>query len=512
MAFFKSKSQDAPADAPAPAPGKPAGKPAKDTFARSPKKAEAFFRHAETTAEARNYDYAVELYVNGLRHQPDNMIRHEQLRDVAMRRKVSGGKPAGMMGVKALGPSTIDKMLTAEKKWSMDPLNRGLMLEMMEHAVDAEEQDDTGEHTLGEVAYWVGALCLESNASASDGKKPDPKTFLKLRELFRRIESYDKAVEACKHAIRLTPNDRNLLQELKDLEAEQYSHQSSTAAESEGGFRANIQGAEEQALQQAANSSQQSGDAFEKLVSARRTELEEDPQDLDKLAKLVDALLKKEANETEREAVKLLEQAYAQSGQYKFKVRAGDIKIRNSNRGLRALRLALKENPDNAELKAKHENAARKLLAFELKEFAERVEKYPTDLGLKFDLGKRQFLAGQVDDSITSFQQAKAEPRRKAQAHHFLGKAYLKKQWIDEAIETLAEGRDKHPRDDDALGKEIRYDLMTAYLAQAEKSRSADQAQEARKLASELLQIDINYRDIRQRVDQIRALVDELSG
>ncbi|MEM7680392.1 MAG: hypothetical protein AAF288_00395 [Planctomycetota bacterium] len=504
MAFFsKNKSQNT-ADEPS---GGSSGK-SKSTFQRSDKKAQAFFRHAETTAEARNYDYAVELYISGLRHQPDNMDRHEQLRDVAMRRKVSGGKPAGMMGVKAVGDAVADKMLTAEKKLALDPLNRSAMLEMMKAAVEAEAQDPDTHY--GEVAYWVGALCLESNIQGGDGKKPDFKTFLELRELFRQVESFDKAVEACKHAIRLKPNDRNLLQDLKDLEAEQYSHKSSTAAEGEGGFRANIQGSEEQALQQAALSSNQSGDAFEKLVSTRRAELEEDPEDLDKLTKLVEALLKKEASDTEREAVGLLERAYEQSGQYKFKVRAGDIKMRNSNRGLRKLRADLKASPDNAELKAKYENAVRKLLAFELREFAERVEKYPTDLGLKFDLGKRQFLAGQTDDAITSFQQAKAEPRRKTQALHFLGKAYLRKQWIDEAIETLSEGRDKHPRDDDALGKELRYDLMLAYLDQARKTRSTEQAQEARKLASEILQTDITYRDIRQRVDEVRALLDEL--
>ncbi|MEM6853880.1 MAG: hypothetical protein AAF593_05675, partial [Planctomycetota bacterium] len=66
------------------------------SFPRDPRKARKFFDHAETVAEAKNYDYAIEMYINGLRHDPDNMTRHEELLDVAKRRKVGGGKKAGL--------------------------------------------------------------------------------------------------------------------------------------------------------------------------------------------------------------------------------------------------------------------------------------------------------------------------------------------------------------------------------------------------------------------------------
>jgi len=65
-------------------------------FKRDPRKARRFFEHGETTANARNYDYSINMYISGLRHDPDNMTQHEALYDVAKRRKVGGGKPAGM--------------------------------------------------------------------------------------------------------------------------------------------------------------------------------------------------------------------------------------------------------------------------------------------------------------------------------------------------------------------------------------------------------------------------------
>ena len=59
-------------------------------FKRDQRKASRFFEHASATADSRNYDYAIELYVSGLKFDPDNLDKHEALYEVAKRRKVGG--------------------------------------------------------------------------------------------------------------------------------------------------------------------------------------------------------------------------------------------------------------------------------------------------------------------------------------------------------------------------------------------------------------------------------------
>ena len=44
---------------------------ADETF--SPKKAEAFFKHARTVHDSENYEYAMQLWLNGIRRDPGNM-------------------------------------------------------------------------------------------------------------------------------------------------------------------------------------------------------------------------------------------------------------------------------------------------------------------------------------------------------------------------------------------------------------------------------------------------------
>ena len=415
--------------------GKKSGGDAKE-FKRDLRKARRFFEHAETTADARNYDYSIECYVNGLRHDPDNIEKHEALLEVSKRRKVSGGKPAGFAEkMKSGGSSAIDKMLHQEKLWAMDMLNCKYMADMMKWAVEANEDDESGELHLDEVAYWVGEQLLEYNTQ----QKQDPKLYRMACDLFQEIGAYDKAVIACKHMLRIAQTDA-LRMELKNLEAASYSMESSQSDD----FRSNIKDADKQRELELEDASVRTESAIDELIAKRRSEYEEDPQDDDRKMKLIDTLLRKESMETESEAIGMLEQSWEESGQYRLKLRVGDIKIKQMNRKLREIRKALKANPKDAALLAKYKEVRKKQLVFELKEFDERVKNYPTDLAMKYELGRRQHQAGMFDEAIGTFQQAKQEPKHRAMSHYYLGDCYLRRDWLDEAIDTLKGGLEAH--------------------------------------------------------------------
>lgn len=496
-----------------------------DSFKRDPRKARRFFEHAQVVSEARNYDYAIECYINGLRHDPDNMSKHEALRDVSLKRKVGGGKPAGLGAkFKSIGSSAVDKMLQAEKLWAMDPLNVKHMRDMMRYAVEAEELDQasddeegpdsdgdgTNGSNMAEVAYWVGAMVLESNASA---KRPDKSLYLKTRDLFARISAFDKAVEACRRALALDPTNSDLQGDLKNLEAERTMQEggySDKKSAEEGGFRQFVRDEDKQRQLDQEGRIRKSGTAAEEIIASRRAEWEEDPQDMARLVKLVDALLKRETPESEKEAVELLNQAAEQTGQYRFKTRVGDIRMKQFNRLLRQLRTKREESPGDEQVTQKYEEAKKKQLEFELREFADRVQNYPTDMGMRYELGKRLLLSRQVDEAIGAFQQAKADAKHRASAHLYLGHCYVQKQWFEEAIDTLRQGVEGHALSDDRTAMELRYLLMDSLFQSGVKEGSVELAKEAREIGSQILQTDINFRDIKTRMDEIRKLVEDL--
>jgi tetratricopeptide (TPR) repeat protein len=479
-----------------------------DDFKRDPRKARRFFEHAETTADAHNYDYSIACYISGLRHDPDNMSRHEALYEVAKRRKVSGGKPAGFGEKhKGTGSTAVDKMLHAEKIWAMNILNAKLMHQVMKFSTDAA-REETDLH-IGEVVYWIGGLLVDNIVQS--GKIDKHKSILgDARDCFAAIGAFDKAVEACRYLVRLNPDDASLLNELKDLEAERTMQEggySSGEKTEEGGFRDFVRDAAEQdALEQDASLSKTES-VIEQTIARRRVDYEEDPQDNDKLLRLVEALIARESNESENEAMQLLQQAWDQAGQYRYKVRLGDIQMKQFNRQARQLRQQYQDTPGDEQIKHDFETLRKEQLVFELKEYEERVQNYPTDMKIRFEYGKRLHKSGNIDEAISAFQQAKQDPKHRPLSHQYLGTCYLAKGWLDEAIDTLKHGKDAHKLVDDRLALDLRYLLMDAQEKAAAKNSDLDMAREAQKLASEILQANIKYRDITQRADRLRELV-----
>ena len=61
-------------------------------------KGKAFFDRADQVADTGNWDFAIEMYIEGLKREPGNLDRgHKPLRETAMKRKAQGGKGPGMM-------------------------------------------------------------------------------------------------------------------------------------------------------------------------------------------------------------------------------------------------------------------------------------------------------------------------------------------------------------------------------------------------------------------------------
>ena len=58
------------------------------------KKANTFFARGHTLGGTGQYEYAIEMYIQGLTIDPEAVSAHQALREISMRRKASGGKPS----------------------------------------------------------------------------------------------------------------------------------------------------------------------------------------------------------------------------------------------------------------------------------------------------------------------------------------------------------------------------------------------------------------------------------
>jgi tetratricopeptide (TPR) repeat protein len=479
---------------------------------RSLQKARRFFEHAQAVADARNYEYAIECYINGLRHEPDNLSAHEGLRDVALRRKVGGGKPAGLSEMFTASRDPVEKMLHAEKLWAKEPLSLARMIEAMSRMVDVYEKVPDLDN-IGDVAHWIGELILDKN---EHDRPPGKKELVAIRDLYSRLGSFSKAVQACQAALNMEPGDAKLAKDLDDLMAEETMEKggyTTTKAENVDFKKSVLDQNKQQALEQE-DSIAKTEQAKDEVIARTKEAFEKNREDVDLRLKVVRALLDKNTNAHDDEAVKLLTEALEKTGQYRHKVGITDIQMRQMARQMKEL----KTKADGGDEAAAHEfkELARKKLKFELAEFADRVKNYPTERRWRFELGTRLYMARKFDEAIAMFQQSRGDPKYRGASNAYLGRCYVHVDMLDEAVETLGDALTNHANAEDKIGMELQYLKMDAHVRTAKRDRekqpdaARNHLKEAQRMASKLLQININYQDVKARLEEVRSLGKEI--
>lgn len=253
-------------------------------------------------------------------------------------------------------------------------------------------------------------------------------------------------------------------------------------------------------------------EAIEQILERSRVAFEANPDDIVLREKLIKALLGKRDEASENEAVKLLEEAHEKTQDYKFKMQVSEIQLRKIDRIIKKLKAAVIKDQKNAELTDKYKLAIRQKVKMEIALYTECTKQYPTDRKWRYDLGRVLFSVRQYDKAVEQLQQSVSDAKYRVQSLLLLGQSYNAQNWFDEAIDTLEKSRDAHKSSDDKIALEIRYHLMIAFEKSAIDGKNIDRAKEAQKVASEILQTDINFKDIRQHMERIRALAKELSA
>ena len=133
----------------------------------------------------------------------------------------------------------------------------------------------------------------------------------------------------------------------------------------------------------------------------------------------------------------------------------------------------------------------------ELEHFKLCTQNYPTDLRAKFEYALRLVRNEQYDEAIPLFQEVQKDPRRKIASMNQIGYCFYKKGWLTDAIDVYIRTLDSYELKDDAIGKNIQYNLALAYEEQGDKQKALD-------VYRKIAQSDFTYKDVSQRVEKLR--------
>ena len=452
--------------------------------------AERWFDQAAKLVTQRNYDYAIKSFVEGLGLDPLAIERGwVPLRGCAIARMHAGGKKPGAlesMKYSTTGKDPVKAMLNAAWLLGHSPMNVAYAEGILKNANKARCE---------EVVFWVGPIYRELIGSE---KKTDGKKFTLLKDVYEElgdrcqfreevgdaIKAYELGLEAITSYRNVDTKNRDLDGVVKDLSTKLTILKGNyDSAES---FRGSVKDGEGQARLQDEERLVHGGDRLTAAIERARKEMEANPEVDVKVIAYVDLLCKNEDDENEKAAIRLLTEKYRATDNYRFKLRGDDIAMKQLSRQLRRAR----KSGDAQQVR----EIATRQLRFEEKVYRERVERYPTDLRYKYELGRRLFRFRKVDDAIPLFQHARNDPKVRNSCAVYLGRCFLEKKLPQQAIDILRAAVEEYEISDDEVAKELNYWLGRSLEA-------AGLTDDARKIYGKLMQIDYNYRDIRERLE-----------
>ena len=153
----------------------------------SHEKAIAFFERAEEVASTDNFDYAIDMYLEGMRLAPDDVdLGHAKLRELALLRQVKGGKkPSVVEKLKGLkGKTGVEKLVNTELLFAKDPDNLSYAGGVLKVALHADFEN---------TVKWVADLMFEANSAS---EKPSINIYLQLKNAYSEISLFDRAMAA----------------------------------------------------------------------------------------------------------------------------------------------------------------------------------------------------------------------------------------------------------------------------------------------------------------------------
>ena len=457
-------------------------------------KAQAFFERARSVAQSNNFDYAIDMYLEGLQRAPDAVRQgHMLLRELALLRQGKGGKKPTMVEKmkRARGKSPLEQMINAEYLFAKDPDNLGYARDILKAAIAGEHKGTAG---------WIADLVFHANNAA---EKPSFHTYMLLKDSYKTIGLFDRAIAACQYASQLKPQDGLLADELKNLTAELTVAKGKY--DQEGDFRKSIKDRESQEKLQAQQSIVKPEDYRISAIQQARKVFAGDPNLAANIFNLAQALSESQNEKEDNEAVELLENAYKTKSDFSFEQRAGMIRIRQLARKLRQVMAALEAQPDNVQAQAAVAELSSRLNNTELEHYRLCVENYPTDVRLQYECGIRLVRNKQYDEAIPLLQEARKDPRHRIAAMDKIGLCFFLKGWFADAIDIFTNAMELHQTTDDGMAKELRYNLAQSYEQQGQTDKALE-------IYRRIAQLDFTYKDVSKRVDNLRKKTTDPSS
>lgn len=454
-----------------------------------PDNARALWLKALSAAELRNYGYCISLIQAILKDAPGFLDGRKVLRKAAInntkgKKSVFGGL-AGSKGAGLLKKDPLAAMEAAEKSLESDPYN-----------VSANNllRDAAKAAGYPEIASFAIETLVEANPK-------DTKLMHELGEHYTAIGDADRAVQIYSRIVEINPADQVAIKRSKDAAAN--ATMKSGGWETASSYKDLIRNKDETKSLEEKSRTFKDVNMINNQLGELYPQYEQQPENVD-LVRRIAQLHDQRQQQTEKvedlaEAVQWF--AYLndllKSGDPNIQRKLSDLQFRQLDQSIKALEdwfaAGGDQHEDAEQYRTQLEDLKRQKAEGQISEAKRRVERNPTDLVLRYELGEKLMQAGQFTEAIPELQRARQNPATRLKAMNLLGQCFTEKGMFDMAV-TALKGAAAEMLAMDATKKDVLYKLGLLHQRMENKD-------EYMSCMKEIYETDYGYKDVAQRVE-----------
>jgi tetratricopeptide (TPR) repeat protein len=434
--------------------------------------------------ELRNFGYAISLLQAVLKDVPEFLDGRKLLRKAEV--LATKGKKSFLSGLSTAslkGASLVKKDAKAA-------------LELAEKTLEADPYGAQGNNLLKEAALAAGmpeiaAFALETLAEANP---KDTKVLHELGTLYYETGEGEKAAGVYRRIIELNPSDLVAVKREKDSAAN--ASMKSGGWETAKDYRDLIKNKTEAESLEQQNRVVMSDEMIEQQLVELGQRYQAEPQNVD-IARRIAMLYEQKAD-----LEKALEWYHYTAGLTNhtdpaITRKASDLEMKIFEQKIVEFEQWLQEHGDTEQAPGVREQLAdmkKQKAEMLIGEAKKRVERNPTDLVYRYELGEQLLAGGQATDAIPELQKARQNPNVRLKSMNLLGQCYVEKNMLDLAVKTFTEAASELAVMDN-VKKDVVYKLGLVYEKMGRKKEALD-------CMKQIYEVDYGYLDVAKRVEK----------
>ena len=379
-------------------------------------------------------------------------------------------------------------------------------MELAEKNLEADPHNAQANHLLKDAAKAAGfpevaAFALETLVEANP---KDTKLMHELGEHYSAIGEADKAVNIYTRITEVNPSDLIALKKSKDASAR--ATMKSGGWETAKDYRDLIKDKEQAESLEQKNRVVRNIDMVDQQIAETTAEWEQNKEGVDvsrRLAKLWEDRFEVQGDV---ESIQGAIYYYNHTSELVSGTdpgvarRLSDLTMKHTEVNIKSLETWLAEHGETehaADVRQRLEEQKKRRAEMLISEARKRVERNPTDLQLRYELGEKLVQAGQYTEAIPELQRARQNPNARLKAMNMLGQCYTEKGMLDIAVKQYKDASSEMLAMD-GLKKDIVYKLGLVYDRMGKKD-------EALNCMKEIYDVDYGYMDVARRVESSYA-------